>query len=384
VWRFRVGLRFVIGLLLAASLGLAQDRSLGKGERIAAGVELYRLTDPRLVDPPVPTAAYVLHLDLARVQLRSVHALDKVIGTETVLEMSRRRRALAAVNAGFFAPNGDPAGLLKIGGELISDTERPRGAVALSGPAARPQRLVFDRVTVQVATRFDTSEGVQVFAAASVDTIRQRDQLTVYTPRYHEDTGTPNGGVEWVLRGRPLKVVERRDGAGSTPIPRDGIVLSYGGPSPPDTLNRLAPGVVVQIIPQYKVLLGSELSVWQNAYDAVSGAGLLLHRGAIASDWKVEDLRAGFDTERHPRTMIGVDGSGNVWLVAVDGRQPGYSMGMTFKELQQLALRLRLRDALNLDGGGSTTMVVGDTIVNRPSDPQGPRMVSDALIVLPR
>ena len=187
-----------------------------------------------------------------------------------------------------------------------------------------------------------------------------------------------------MLEGRPLKVVERRDGAGSTPIPRDGLVLSYGGPSPPDTLNRLAPGVVVQIIPQYKVLLGSELSVWQNAYDAVAGAGLLLYRGGIAADWKVEDLRAGFDTERHPRTMIGVDGRGGAWLVAVDGRQPGYSMGMTFKELQQLALRLRLRDALNLDGGGSTTMVVGDAIVNRPSDPQGPRKVSDALIVVPR
>ncbi len=118
-------------LLLVTSLGLAQDRSLGKGERIAAGVELYRLTDQRLVDPPVPTAAYVLHLDLARVQLRSVHALDKVIGTETVLEMSRRSRALAAVNAGFFAPNGDPAGLLKIGGEHVTlgSPLRPQPAV---------------------------------------------------------------------------------------------------------------------------------------------------------------------------------------------------------------------------------------------------------------
>jgi exopolysaccharide biosynthesis protein len=98
----------------------------------------------------------------------------------------------------------------------------------------------------------------------------------------------------------------------------------------------------------------------------------------------VENLRQGFDTERHPRTLIGVDEDGDVWLVAVDGRQLDHSIGMTFKDLQRLVSRLGLRDALNLDGGGSTTMVVRDAIVNRPSDLQGPRKVSDALIVMPR
>ena len=58
--------------------------------------------------------------------------------------------------------------------------------------------------------------------------------------------------------------------------------------------------------------------------------------------------------------------------------------GMTFAELQALAERLRLTDALNLDGGGSTTMVIGDRIVNRPSDATGPRPVSDVLLVKAR
>jgi exopolysaccharide biosynthesis protein len=57
---------------------------------------------------------------------------------------------------------------------------------------------------------------------------------------------------------------------------------------------------------------------------------------------------------------------------------------MTFVEMQALAHRLGLRSALNLDGGGSTTMVAGGRIVNHPSDPTGPRPVSDALLVLPR
>jgi exopolysaccharide biosynthesis protein len=57
---------------------------------------------------------------------------------------------------------------------------------------------------------------------------------------------------------------------------------------------------------------------------------------------------------------------------------------MTFSELTNLARRLNLVHALNLDGGGSTTMVVKGKIVNHPSDATGPRRVSDALIVTRR
>ena len=65
----------------------------------------------------------------------------------------------------------------------------------------------------------------------------------------------------------------------------------------------------------------------------------------------------------------------------MDGRQADYSIGMTFADLQRLCDRLNLTDALNLDGGGSTTMVVRGRIVNRPSDPGGARPVSDAIVV---
>ena len=130
-------------------------------------------------------------------------------------------------------------------------------------------------------------------------------------------------------------------------------------------------------------MLGSPARDWARAADAVGGAGLLMLRGRPITDWSVEKLAAGFDTTRHPRTMIGDDRSA-IWLITVDGRQPALSLGMSFVELQRLARRLGLRSALNLDGGGSTTMVVRGAIVNHPSDPEGPRKVSDAIVVLPR
>jgi exopolysaccharide biosynthesis protein len=127
-----------------------------------------------------------------------------------------------------------------------------------------------------------------------------------------------------------------------------------------------------------------DLQRWDLARDVVGGAGLLVSAGAPVTDWTSERLRAGFTTQRHPRTMAGVDRDGFLWLFAADGRQPDRSIGMTFDDLVRLALAHGLRDALNLDGGGSTTMVVQGRVVNRPSDLTGPRAVSDALVVLPR
>ena len=70
-------------------------------------------------------------------------------------------------------------------------------------------------------------------------------------------------------------------------------------------------------------------------------------------------------------------------LVAVDGRQPGYSVGMTLEELAHFFLKLGAVDAMNLDGGGSTTMVIGGEVVNSPSDGRE-RPVGSALLVCRR
>ena len=86
---------------------------------------------------------------------------------------------------------------------------------------------------------------------------------------------------------------------------------------------------------------------------------------------------------RNPRTLAGVQRDGDLLLVTVDGRQPGWSAGVTLAEAARLMRALGARDALNLDGGGSTAMTVRGELVNRPSDPAGERPVSDGVFVLP-
>ncbi len=218
---------------------------------------------------------------------------------------------------------------------------------------------------------------------AGVDTTRQRGRLMLFTPAYHQHTDTPATGLEWVVQGKPLRVTSGPLATGKTPIPRDGYVLSFGGTRPPAPLQSLRIGSRVELDTKYTAVDGSEAD-WEKAEAIVGGAGLLLLDGRIITDWKVEQLAQTFAQTRHPRTLVGTHADGSIWLVTVDGRQPRLSAGMSLFELRALVRRLGLRNALNLDGGGSTTMWVGGKIVNSPSDAAGPRKVSDALIVTHR
>ncbi len=281
-------LAFLLLILTGLPPQQAPDTPTGTApERVADGVELYRLADSALLDPAGPVAIQALKLDPRKVRLQIAVATSQNPARETVDGIAARAQAIAAVNAGFFAlADGKPAAMLKVAGRLLGGTTRARGAVAFRDHRGRTE-LLFDRVTVQS---------------------------------------------------------------------RQGV---------------------------YQTTMGTKAKDWRGAPFAVSGAGLLLLQGRTIADWTDEKVSAAFDTTRHPRTVIG-EGDGAIWLITVDGRQPELSVGMNFIELQRLAARLKLESALNLDGGGSTTMVVRGRIVNHPSDATGPRPVSDAIVVLPR
>ena len=370
---------------LAAACPRETAINLGKGEAVADGVQLFRVDDANLLDPPGPVSVQILRLDPSKVDLRSALARDRVMQLETVPEIAARSEAIAAVNAGFFVvKNGDPAGVLELGDELVSDSPLTRGAVGIVRAPGKPLSLVFDRVSASLSLSYTVDGELFSQDIDGVDTTRARGQLMLYTPRFGPDSDMADTGVEWQLAGSPLRVIERRPNAGRTRIPADGVVLSFGGTVLPTGLERLDAGQEVSIQTRFRTLLGTRPEQWIQARDIVGGAGLLVHQGKPTGGWPAEQLRAGFDTERHPRTMIGTTRGAAIWLVTVDGRNPSVGLGMTFGELTNLAQKLNLVEALNLDGGGSTTMVVRGKIVNHPSDAAGARRVSDALIVTRR
>jgi hypothetical protein len=382
--RFAVHAAWLLLVALAAS-GCPRETALdlGRPERVADGVQLYRVSDPNLLDPPGPVAVQMLRLDPSRVDLQSALARNRVMQLETVPDMAARTGAIAAINAGFFVvKNGDPAGVLEVGNELVSDTPLTRGALGILRSPGAPLKLIFDRVSVAASLRFTREDEEFTQAIDGIDTTRARGKLMLYTPRFGPDSDMADTGVEWQLSGTPLTVTDKRPNAGRTPIPPGGVVLSFGGTILPTALERLDRGQAVTIEPRFQTLLGTLPEQWLDAHDIVGGAGLLVFRGKPITDWTEEQLRAGFNTEKHPRTMIGTAKNGTIWLITVDGRNPQLSLGMTFAELQRLAQKLNLYHALNLDGGGSTTMVVKGAVVNHPTDATGPRRVSDGLVVV--
>ena len=376
---------FVALMVLAVACRATPERqaALGAPETIAPGVDLYRTTDTLLVNGAGPIAVSLLKLDPARVHLNSALSNGEVMSVETVEGIAGRHGAVAAVNGGFFnVANGEPTGLLKVAGELVSDTAAPRGAVVIGRQSATATALTFDQLAAKVSMTFTAGEQTWNVPVDGVDTTRARGKLMLYTPTYHTDTDTAPTGTEWVLNGAPLRVVDVRMNFGHTRIPQKGAVLSFGGTDLPENLAALVEDVQVSFQTVWKSVHGLSEADLNAAAHIVGGAGLLRRDGNVLTDWGTEGLKQDTFTDmRHPRTLIGVDRNGSIWIAAIDGRQPDYSIGMTFADLQRLCDRLDLASALNLDGGGSTTMVVKGQLVNKPSDPAGPRPVSDAIVV---
>jgi Phosphodiester glycosidase len=384
---------------------------------VALGVPIHTTAlagAPVQVDPGVewtsivldsgPLRLNVLAVDPAR--LRGVLSNGRIAGRERVSRMARRVGAVAGVNGTYFRPTGDPVGALAIDGELLSEPLDGRSGLIV--PAAAPSRpfiarLRFQgRVTANGRSReidgIDRTRGlipgcggrggdVPTMRPNAVLTCTDSSELVVLTPRY----GAPpprEGGVEAIVRdGRVTRLRPPSTG----PVPSDGLLLTGTG----DAAGFLRDAA----LPRSRVDIDMGLTVGRKPLDIGSTSVLLgpgprlLRAGRIV----VRDATGpeGFDPPqapsffrtfvagRNPRTLAGVRADGKLLLVTVDGRRPGWSVGMTLPEAARLMRSLGARDAINLDGGGSSTMVVRGAVVNRPSDRVGERPVSNGLFVMP-
>jgi hypothetical protein len=197
-------------------------------------------------------------------------------------------------------------------------------------------------------------------AVTGLNVERVPDALVLYTPANGPATGTNEFGVELVGRvvepSPPLRLEQTAlvelvalvEGAGNAPIPPDGLVLSGHGKGAAEL---------------------TDVETRAPVAESLGGTPVLVHEGRR---WVADD-GSNFVAGRHPRTIVGWNATETL-LVTVDGRQPGYSVGLSLLDAADLLLAMGATEALNLDGGGSTTMVVGAAVVNRPSD----RMVKRA------
>jgi exopolysaccharide biosynthesis protein len=161
------------------------------------------------------------------------------------------------------------------------------------------------------------------------------------------------------------------------------VVLSIGAERVAEVLHRLRVGDTASIETKLVPLLPDPEHDWDRTEYIVSGGPLLLWRSNRIEDPQVESISRVFCLARHPRTAVGVREDGTLLFVTVDGRRPEESVGMSLPELTDLMIELGAVSAINLDGGGSTTMVIDGKVVNRPSGGEA-RRNADAILLYPK
>jgi hypothetical protein len=209
-------------------------------------------------------------------------------------------------------------------------------------------------------------------------TCTDASELIQFTEAFGATT-EPGDGVEAVLdaRGRVVELREVRGG----PIPPGRSVLAGTGEGADWLRAHAQPGS--------RVATRTSVPAAGRRTDIVNGGPRLLADGREAINAFAEgfhwpenpEFYYRFGVRRNPRTLAGVTAGGRVLLVAIDGRRPGHSVGASFEESAAVMRALGARDALNLDGGGSTGMTLGPDLVTRPSDATGERPIADAIVI---
>ncbi|MFE9562990.1 phosphodiester glycosidase family protein [Streptomyces sp. NPDC006487] len=348
----------------------------------------------------------------AKVRVGAVHG-KSLAHAETVREMAAAAGALAAVNASYFdistgknygGYDGDPLGLYTEGGRLLSEATNGRTTLLLGTRDGRLDARIDEVTTEGQVISDDGSRGEldginrvpgRVLGCGGVGGDREAvteepmeepygglctdgDELVAFTAEWGERTPPgPPGSMEAVLDADG-RVVDVRKPAGGR-LPANGSTLYATGDRADWLQSHARKGGRIKRSVHMNDMVG--LPVEGQVDTAVGGRYRLLKDGESALG------AAAAAPRKAPRTLAGVTADGALLLVTVDGRNPGVDAGATLAEAAELLASLGAQDAIGLDGGGSTSMVVGGELRNNPRETPGKvieRPVANALALFAR
>ena len=369
----------VLCLLLGLAAGASSSVSAVAGEDAARSNRAFSYVNEKLPEGPWSIHLVRVERNNPDYEIQTMLANNAVSGMTTLSEQLKALpaqwgRPVAAVNGDFYftsprAYNGDPQGIQIIAGELISGpTEHACFWIDADG---KPNTSV-----VQPLFRASWPHGSTTPFGLNED--RPGDGAVLYTPRMGPSTGTKTGGREYVLEATdkdawlPLRVGtklrarvrEIRD-AGDSPLKPDILILSLGP-------QLLVDAPVVAVNDEIELSTATAPSL-AGAKTAIGGGPRLVVDGKPVNGWKSPN-------QRHPRTAIGWNNE-YFYLMLVDGRQPGLSVGMSLQEMADYFIKTGCTHAMNLDGGGSASMSLFGQIVSSPSEGRE-RPIANGLVVI--
>lgn len=326
---------------------------------------------------------------------------------ETTSQLAQAGGATAAINSGFFvldpaagAP-GDPAGAGVYDGRVLSEAvdERPTLVLHDNAAGSAVKRLSWGG-TADIGGKATTLDAVDrvpgLIRNCGGDagdtptdlplhdvTCTDGSELVAFTPEFGQST--PSGeGREVVLEEGVVTAVH--DSRGTALAPGQTSVQAIGD----DTSLLKDVGVGDELTVKLRLESGGSPLATPRGTTVTNGGPQLLRHGKEEITQRRDgfvhpgdpSFQYGWFIKRNPRTFAGIDAQGRTVLVTVDGRT-SEDLGLSVPEAADVARSLGLVDAINLDGGGSTTMVVDGQVISHPSDATGERPVGEALLIQP-
>ena len=340
-------------------------------------------------EPAGPRVVQALKINLKSADIRPICELaDGVVydnspnkGRAPLSSIVKMDHALGGINGDFFPFKGNPLNLMVRDGEFVAmpyqpkdfpDAKRPVFAWGLHHTA-----FGYPRTQLNVVPDGMKSISVQGFNADAL-----HNEVTL---------DSSSTGLAIAKSPNSYAVIQIQSGKWTPNAKLRGSVIATGTNL---TSRAVLPGTAVLIgedaaaLSVGKLTKGSELDIsiattgfdWTKMTNAVGGNSMLVQNGKISVTASQGRLNDDFINMRHPRSAIGVDRKGQIWLVAVDGGST-VSIGATLDELAKIMQSFGCVTAMNLDGGGSVDLDVLGMTMNKPSDGRE-RAIANAIIVL--
>lgn len=281
-------------------------------------------------------------------------ASDTLARKSTITNIAKKNNSIVAINGTFFKPaTGVPLGTLMINKKMYTGPIYNRVAMGMFDDG-------YDMARIQLNSNLISKNNI-----IKVDNINQPRTLSTHLIVYTKEWGktapiSPKYGKQ--ISVSDGKIIETSTSA--LAIPEDGFVAV----GPAQQLDKLSDDKNIKFET-------STIPNWYNVNHIISGGPYLVKNGEVYVDMTEQKL--GAIGGRNPRTAIGYTADNNLIIVTVDGRESS-SIGMTLFELANLMKSAGCKNAMNLDGGGSTVLYVNGKIANHPQV-QGGIALSNAL-----
>ncbi len=295
-----------------------------------------------------------------RIEFKPVLSYDNVFGFEKISEISERTGAYAAINGGFFYEYGDPVGMTAIDGKLYMAATGYDPVLIVDDKGPR-----FEKIISNIYFSYN-NEKINI---NKLNRTGKDGNIVLYTNEYGSSNRAEIKNTS--LRIENNVVTDIYENQTEVALKEGSQLISFYGKRaslPKEMGISKGDFLKIEIEPDFS-----------EGYQAYSCGSMLVSGGkAVVPD---KDRWAGTLLNRDPRTAIGIKGDGRLVFMVVDGRQPGYSAGLTGKEMAEHLIQLGVSEAAMLDGGATSQIFVEGRLKNRPSDRGMERPVAGAFIV---